>query len=422
MIKAIIGGLLIDGTGKEPLRDPVIIIADKKIQQVGYAGKVDIPADAEVIDAHEMTILPGLMDAHVHIALPFYPPETEWHVASLRVDTPLATLYAAKHVKDLLEAGFTTVRDLGNLQDYTNSVARSVKKAVDRGILTGSRIIYAGGVHMTGGHHDLGTPGMLRKPENVADGIWSVRKKVREVVRSGADLIKISASGGMAGEIEMPWWRNFTLEEIQAITDEAHALGKKVAAHVYTPDLIKHAIKGGVDSIEHGFPLDQEAIALLVEKRIPLVPTLHVFSEWTISTMEGKVPEHQYKKIIDAAKDCVDSFKKAVESGVKIATGSDITLLAPPAPQHGDNSYEIELMVRYGMSNMDAIVASTKNAAEVMGISDQLGTIERGKIADLLIVDGNPLDDIKVLKNKELIRLVIKEGQISVDRRRPKHH
>lgn len=417
MVKAIVGGLLIDGTGREVIKDAAVLIDGKKIIKVGANGQFDIPSGADLIDAHGMTVMPGLMDVHTHIALPFYPPETEWHVASVRVDTPLATLYAAKHVKDLLDAGFTTVRDLGNFQDFTNPVARSVKKAVDRGILLGARVVYAGGVHMTGGHADLGTPAILRRPENTADGVWCVRKKVREAIRSGADLIKISASGGMAGELEMPWWRNFTLEEIQAISDEAHALGKKVAAHVYTADLIKHAIRGGADTIEHGFPLDNEAIKMMIERGIPLIPTLHVFSEWTISTMEGKVPDHQFKKITDTAQACIESFKKAIESGVKIATGSDITLLAPPAPQHGDNAYEIELMVKYGMKEMDAIVASTKNAAEVIGWGEELGTIEEGKIADLLIVKGDPLKDIRVLRDKQAIAVVIKEGQIVVDRR-----
>ncbi len=413
---AIIDCALFDGTGAPLRKHAGVVIEDGKFTQVGDASAIRISKDTKVIKGVGKTVIPGLMDIHVHLASPYYPPETNPMLGKGRTPQTLAMLYAAKHAKDLVEAGFTTVRDVGNNPDCHNAIAMSLKRGIDYGLIPGPRIFAAGCVSMTAGHFDMGNPQWLRRPENVADGVWEVRKRVRELIATGVDLIKITGSGGMSGELEEMWWRNYTLEEIQAITDEAHALGRRVAAHVYTPEPIKTCIRGGVDTIEHGFPMDAEAIRMMKKYDRFLVPTLHVFSERTIKAIEGKVHDHMFKKIQRAADDNRESFKRAYKAGVKIASGSDITIVSPPAPQHGDNAYELELMVRYGMSEGGAIVASTKMAAIALGKADVLGTIEEGKKADLLMLNGNPLDDIKLLQDRPRIELVMKDGGFAVDR------
>ncbi|MDA4128854.1 MAG: amidohydrolase family protein [Thaumarchaeota archaeon] len=409
---AITGGILIDGTGGEPLRDSTIVVRDGKIEAIGARGDIQIPKDADLIDANGKTVMPGMMDAHSHLVGAYWPDNITKLQGVSEATPELVALYAARHGLEMLRAGFTTVRDLGSFlpEDWgSNRVIQSLKKAIERGVIQGPRIVVAGDINMTAGHFDLSTPPWLISPEQTVDGPWAVRRRTRELIRSGVDLIKIAGSGGMAGRLEKPDWRNFTHEEMAAICDEAHALGKRVAAHVYTAPSIKKAIDSGVDTIEHGSPLDDECIALMKKKGLTLVPTLQVFCDKPPGWAE-MVGAFMAGKIFAAAEDTVKSFQRAVKEGVKIALGTDITGFSPPSRQHGDNAFELELMVRYGMTPMQAIAAATKNSAEALDLRET-GILQRGKAADLLVVNGDPLSNISVLRDKSKLEIVMKAGR-----------
>lgn len=407
---AIVGATLIDGTGKGPVSDSAVVVSKGTII---YAGKIDgisIPSGTKRLECSGKIVMPGMMDLHCHLAGAYWPPDRPMYLGMSEASSELLTLYAANHGEAMLRAGFTTVRDLGTFglkADGTNIPIRSLKRSIELGITRGPRIFVAGTIGMTAGHFDMSTPEWLRSDEQTTDGPWEVRKRVRHLVRCGVDLIKIAGSGGMAGRLEEPHWRNYTLEEMTSICDEAHALGKKVAVHVYTEAGIKKAIDSGADTIEHGFPLDDDAIHLMKEKNLTLVPTLQVFFDKPPGWKE-KVPEYMSRKIFQAADACKESFQRAVRNGVKVALGTDITIASPPSRQHGENAIELELMTRFGMTPLQAIQAATGNAAEALGLKN-VGSVEQGKLADILIVDGNPIEDISILKDKTKI-IVIKDG------------
>jgi len=412
--KAIKCGILIDGTGKAPMRNSVVLIEGSRITAVGEEGEVQIPSDAVIIDASGKTVMPGLMDMHVHLGIVEGASGPETLLNLFKASPFLLLLYAAKHAREMLEAGFTTVRDLGMANVMSADVMWAAKpmvtlrKAIEQELLPGPRIVVAGPFCMSAGHFDM-SASRYENFRNPPDGVWEVRKRVRELAREHVDLIKIASGGGTAGEGEEIWWRNYTIDELKAIVDEAHALGKKVASHAYTADTVKNALRAGVDTIEHGSFLDDEAIEMLIEQNAFLVPTLTTYHITEKS-------EYMRRKKEEVKKGVAENFKKAHKAGVKIAAGTDIYLQEHPDPIYGDNAYELELMVRYGMSEMESIMAATKNAAEALGREDELGTIEKGKLADIIIVDGDPLEDIRILQNKENILKVIKDGKIEVDR------
>jgi imidazolonepropionase-like amidohydrolase len=413
------GGTLIDGTGKMPEEDVTILVEGDTISTIGKNST--IPAGAQIIEASGKTVMPGLMDMHVHLGSLFFPlppGEDSQRLAMLKTPPTLKMLYGAKFAKDTLEAGFTTLRNL-DTADYV-----SLRKGIERGLVPGPRLIVSGLVNQTGGHYDLVYPSTWpRSPMETADGIWEVRKLTRHLIyRLGADLIKTMASGGTMGEGEQPWWRNYTVEELKAIVDEAHAIGKKVAAHCSAPVGIKNSVEVGIDTIEHTGHVDRmdpsEFERLLEEmkrKNTILVPTLAVGWANVQSTRGEGVPEYMIEKAKASLPHATKSFRMLHEAGVKMAMGTD-TVGHMPWLQHGDNAVELELMVKYGMTPMEAIVAATRNGAECAGIQDITGTLETGKKADIIVVDGDPLKDIKILKEKEKIHIVIKEGQISVNR------
>lgn len=408
---AITGAKLVDVVRKETVSNSAILIRGENIESVGAVGDFKIPEEAETIDASGKTIIPGLMDAHSHLVGAYWPPNVSKAQGVSEATPELVALYAAQHAGEMLKAGFTTVRDLGSFTPEdrgTNSVIRSLKKAIDLGLVPGPRIVVAGTINMTAGHFDMSTPSWLVRDDQTVDGPWAVRRRTRELIRSGVDLIKIAGSGGMAGKLEEADWRNYTYEEMSAICDEAHALHRKTAVHVYTTDSIRKAIDCGVDTIEHGFPLDDYCIEQMKAKNLYLVPTLQVFCDKPPGWV-NIVPDYMARKIFAAAEECTKSFRRAVESGVKVACGTDITGFSPPSRQHGENAFELMLMVRYGMKPIEAIAAATKNCADAFGLKN-VGAIEAGKLADLLIVDGDPLQNIEILRDKSKIELVMKGG------------
>jgi imidazolonepropionase-like amidohydrolase len=407
-IIAIKGGSLIDGSGKPPIKNAVVVIEGSMITRAGKEEEIKIPGAAEVIEANGKTIMPGMIDAHVHLAS-VVGVDPDAATAILRTPPALLVLHAAKHAREMLEAGFTTVRDVGG--EMIHSEIFSLKRAIKLGLMPGPRIIAAGWVGMTAGHGDImynWEPTWPRKLNDpfCADGVWEIRKRIREFAREGADLIKTASSG------ERPYTpREYTKEELRALVDEAHALGMKVACHSTHAFGTKHAITAGVDTIEHGFGLDDEAIQMMIKSDVILVPTLSLTRPGQSLVVGRKTGEEERER---AEKRRLENFRKAYQAGVKIAMGTDTFRILRDF--WGQNAYEIELMVRGGMSEMEAIVATTRTCAEALGLDNQIGIIDKGKLADIIIVDGSPLDDIRTLQDNKKIHFVIKNGDIVVDR------
>jgi imidazolonepropionase-like amidohydrolase len=394
---------LIDGTGVDPVRGATIVLEGNTITQVDVSGAV--PRDAEVIDAGHLTVMPGMIDCHVHLA------SSTWGVQErLLMPFSLTIAHALNHAQVTLEAGFTSVRDAGG-------TPRGVKMALDQGLFPGPRVrIAVAALSQTGGHGDSIMPnGANVRPTNsemphtVVDGIEGVRRAAREVLRAGADQIKVHTSGGVMSPNDEPGATGFTPDEIAAIVYEARAAGKTVMAHAQATQGIKNAVLGGIHSIEHGIYLDEEVIEEMKRRGTFLVPTL-VAPLWVVRRAEkdpSSVPPYALRKAREVIADHQASFRLAVERGVKIAMGTD-TGVGP----HGTNAEELERMVEGGMTPMQAIVATTKWAAECARIAHLTGTLEVGKRADLLGVDGDPLARIGVLQDKDKLALIVRDGQV----------
>jgi imidazolonepropionase-like amidohydrolase len=283
-------------------------------------------------------------------------------------------------------------------------------------LVSGPRIVAGGWVSQTAGHRDMfPTRDYPRDPEWMADSPWEVRRVVRRMVREGVDFIKTSTSGGAGAHGEEIWWRNWTDEEIAALVDEAHAVGKKVASHSHSAESVKRAVRAGVDTIEHGIYIDDEAIEMMVEHGAYLVPTLSARSERALaSRRSGGSPSDVMRKFETAQAHGMGGFRKAYEAGVKIAMGTDTG--RGLRAYFGKNAYELGQMVQAGMSPMEAIVAATGTAATALGREDDIGTLGPGKLADLLVVDGDPLADVSILEDAERINLVMIGGRAVVAR------
>lgn len=394
-------GTLIDGTGAEPIRNATILVENNGITRIS----TDPPRDAEtVIDASDLTVMPGMIDCHVHLA------SSTWGIQE-RLLTPysLQIAHALNHARITLEAGFTSVRDAAG-------TPRGVKMAIDQGLFPGPRMrIAVSALSQTGGHGDSTMPnGANVRPTNsemphtVVDGIEAVRRASREVLRAGADQIKVHTSGGVMSPSDEPGATGFSPDEIAAIVYEARAAGKTVMAHAQATQGIKNAVLGGIHSIEHGIYLDEEVIEEMRRRGTWFVPTL-VAPLWVVRRAEQdptSVPPYALRKARDVMGDHQASFRLAVERGVKIAMGTD-TGVGP----HGTNAEELERMVEGGMTPMQAIVATTRSAAECARIAQLTGTLEVGKRADVLGVTGDPLSDIRVLQDKAKLALIIKDGK-----------
>jgi len=412
-VLALVGGTLIDGTGAAPTRPCVILLSGAQILAVGTAQEISVPDNAVVIDVAGMTVMPGLIDLHAHLSLA--PSKDPWSAASMDPFTPTQTdlvLWGAAHASKVLEAGFTTVRDAFSFHDNTMSL--SLRMATASGLLVGPRIFTAGYVGSTASEVDMRLSGQIPRPYGrTADGPWEMRKRAREVLRDGHDWIKSFTSGGrVAGaEEEDVWYVNHTTDEMDALADEVHRYGARLMVHATTSDAIMLAVKAGADTIEHGWPLTDEIIEEMVKRGTVLVPTISVYSE------RGLLREQVQTALRNRATRQVEkrlaSFRKAVEAGVKIATGTDI-MASAPTMTHGENAFEITMMVRNGMPPLAAITSSTRTAAEVLGISGWLGTLREGMTADVLVVEGDPLTDITRIETG--VRYVIRDGKVVVDK------
>jgi imidazolonepropionase-like amidohydrolase len=365
------------------------------IAAAGLSRTVSIPKGATRINGRGLTVLPGLIDCHVHLS---------WHgeadvVKAGEQETPTETLLkASRSAAQTLEAGVTTVRDLG-ARDHS---IFALKKAIEKGLTPGPRIIGAGlAICMVGGH-------LRRVIAQEVEGVEQVRKVVREQLDAGAEVIKVIASGGVLTPGTSPDQAQMTLDELSAAVDEAKRAGCKVAAHAHAASGMKNAIHAGVHSIEHATFMDEEAAGLFRKHAVYMVPTLSALATTGACRRGCGIPDDALDKAKAMTKRHQSSFKQAHHRGLLIAMGTDA---GTPFNHHGDNAQELERMVALGMSPMEAILASTSAAARLMGIEDQVGTLARGKGADLLLVDGNPLRSINVLRDRSRIVGVMRAGR-----------
>ena len=406
MILAITNGTLIDGRGGDPLMG-TLLIEGERITALGRQDQVTIPRDATVIDAMGGSILPGLIDCHVHFMVEY--PD---FLRILITPPSLRLLQAIPRMRATLEAGITTVRDAG-------LAPAGLKMAVERGMVAGPRMQVAVSViSQTGGHGDyffpcgvdLGPLGIhfYDVPNAVVDGVEEVRKATREILRAGADWIKLATTGGVLSPSDVPTSYQLTVEEIATAVYEAAAQEKRCMAHAQGFQGIKNALLAGVASIEHGIYLTDELIALLLEKEAYLVPTL--VAPVTVVEFAKEhpdiLPPMMAAKAVGVIEAHQQSFRRAVEAGVKVAMGTDSGV-----GRHGENGRELALMAENGMTPMQAIVASTANAAQLLHLDQQLGTLEVGKLADVVVVDGDVLADMSKMADPGNVKLVLKGGR-----------
>ena len=396
-------GTLLAIPGEAPEDKQSIIIEGKRIVRIedGFVDPASVNGEAILIDLSDKFVLPGLMDMHVHLLGELGP---DSRLDALQVTTSMQALKGAMHAKRTLDAGFTTVRDLGGKPE----AIYALRDAVNDGIVPGPRILAAGSsLAATGGHGDVdGVKAELLTlwtPETICDGPYDCRRATRYAIKYGADWIKITATGGVLSDTATGTDQQMTDDELREIMDTAHGLGVKVAAHAHGTDGINAALRAGVDSIDHGSFLDRESIRLFRQTGAYLVPTLSP-SYKIPAQMEGNpfFTDVIKAKALAASAASKANFGSAYEAGVKIAFGTDSAVT-----RHGENADEFGMMVDSGMTEMDAIRSATVVAAALIEMSETLGTIEPGKIADIIAVDASPLDDITVLED---VAVVIKEG------------
>jgi imidazolonepropionase-like amidohydrolase len=384
---------VIDGTNRT-IERATVVIRGTTIAAVGSDRDLPLPRGTTKIDGRGLTLLPGLIDCHVHLCLGAEPDVVD----AFAKETPALTLLkSSRSARQTLEAGFTTVRDVGS-RDHS---IFTLQQAIDAGLVPGPRIVAAGlAICMIGGH--------ARFIGQEVEGVQQVRAVVRAQISAGASVIKVIASGGVLTPGTSPDQAQMTVEELQAAVEEAHRAGRKVAAHAHGSSGMKNALRAGVHSIEHATLMDEEAAAMMKQQGVFMVPTLSALATTAACRLGCGIPESALDKAKSMTKRHQVSFKKAHRSGILIAMGTDA---GTPFNYHGDNAQELERMVALGMTPMEAIVASTAVAARLIGIQDQVGTIEKGKLADLLLFEGNPLRRIDLLRDRSRIIGVMQSGR-----------
>jgi imidazolonepropionase-like amidohydrolase len=414
MTRVLTGATLIDGTGAAPVPDAAVVIDGDRITAAGPRAALSWPADAEVIDARGRTLIPGLIDAHDHLASHGYGLATRFGLEEPASTTHLRT---ARVLAETLAMGYTTVRDAGGLD-------AGFKLAVEQGLIPGPRLVLAlqiisptGGIGdrvSPSGHDCCGAHDPLLPP-CVANGPDPVRDVVRTMVRAGADVIKTATTGGASSRPgHGPLDAAFSLAEMEALVTESHALGRRVMCHALGGPGLRTALAAGVDSIEHGCYLDEDATLLgqMAVQGTFFVPTLTVY----VYHRESPAP-HVRERAVALHAHHVASVRRALELGVPIAAGTD-------AGGHGHpkNALELKYLVEAGLTPMQALRAATQWAAACLGLEGEVGTIEQGRLADLVLVGGDPLDDVTLLLDPARIELVLKGGVICADRRGPRPH
>ena len=385
------------------------MIDKEYIKDVGPRELVEIPDNTEIINVSGKVIMPGMIDCHDHLSAQGYDLASRW---GLHEPNSLQNLRTASVLSETLSAGYTCVRDAGGLDE-------GFKMAVEEVLYPGPRLVLSIGIiSPTGGladrisgsghgHHTLDP----RLPSGVADGIDAIRSKVREMARSGADVIKFATTGGASSRPgHGPLDIEYTPEETRALVAESNSLGRKTMCHAVGGPGLRMCIEAGTNSVEHGCYLgeDPDLLKMMADNGIFFVPTFEVYEFH--STVSAPHMKARAQALMDIHK---DSMHQALAAGVKVVAGTDAGGFV-----HGDNAREVELLVEKGMSNMQAIQATTGWAAECVGLEHEIGTISAGKLADLLILDGDPLKDISILRNQDRISLIMKNGEVFVDKLR----
>lgn len=373
--RAIHAGQLIDGTGAEPIEDAVVIIEDGRIRAIGAADAVEIPDVDETIDARDRTVMPGIIDGHQHVGFGLRPFQV---------------------LRDNLSWGTTSV-----VSANAGPEGVIMRDAIASGRMGhAARLFVSAVVGATGGH-------MHREDENIAgvdcDGPWEIRKGVRAMANEGVDYIKTAASGGFQWATESVETEDYTVGELRALVDEAHRRHKKVIVHAHSQPGLNHAIEVGCDQIHHGAFIDEEALEGIKERGLDYIPTLYITSQRSYS--REHLPEHMRQRMKEASPVHRAGVTKAHEMGIEMGLGTD--------GNAGDVMLELEELCDCGLSPMEAIVAGTHNTARAMGELDEFGTLEPGKLADLLIIKGDPLKDITLLQQQDNIQVVMKEGEVA---------
>jgi imidazolonepropionase-like amidohydrolase len=398
-ITVIKAGRLIDVAAGKVLTDQVIVIAGDRIRDVGAAGTVTVPAGARVVDLSSKTVLPGLVDTHTHLTSdPSTPP---YHGYGISV--PRVALKGAANARATLLAGVTTVRDVG-AEAYTDVALRD---AINDGDVPGPRMLVSGpALGITGGHCDdnLLAPEFKYESDGVANGADGVRVAVRRNVKYGVDVIKYCGTGGVFSKGDTPGGQQYTAEEVTALVEEAHMHGRRVAVHAHGASGIKVAIRAGVDTVEHASLIDDEGIALAKKNGTWLSMDIYN-TDYTQSEgpKRGELEEF-LRKDREIGETQRENFRKAVKAGVKLTFGTDAGVYP-----HGDNPKQLTIMVRYGMTPMQALQAATVVGADALGKKDDIGVIASGRFADIIAVNGDPLADVREM---ERVTFVMKGGEV----------
>ncbi len=376
-----------------------IVIEGEKIARIAPSSEIKAGPGDTTIDLPDATVLPGLIDMHTHLTFDL----NSLGYQGLGISTAREALHGARNARRTLEAGFTTVRNLGAF-DYSDIALRD---AINDGDVIGPRIVASGpALGITGGHCDenLLPPAFHFQAQGVADGVEAVQHKVREVIKYGADVIKICATGGVLSKGDDPNASQYTLEEMKAIVGDAHRLGRKVAAHAHGAEGVRWASEAGVDSIEHGHLMDDAAIATLKKNGTYLVPTLFLGEYMEKNMDRSDVPEYSKQKMRDVIAAMRKNTGKAFAAGVKVAFGTDAAVYP-----HGLNAGEFHVYVQLGMTPLAAIQTATINASDLLGPKYLVGVLEPGKWADVVAVDGDPTKDVTMLEH---VKFVMKSGAV----------
>jgi imidazolonepropionase-like amidohydrolase len=390
MAIAFVDGPVIVGNGRI-LEHATVLVEGEKIVKVAE-GNVNIPKDAQKIPMDGQILLPGFIDSHIHIGFDCSP---EPMTSALAESQTMTVLKAANFARQTLLAGVTSVKDMGGI----DGIDLELRQAINSGLIPGPRMLASGKlICMTGGHGwQVGLE---------VNGVDEVRKAAREQIKAGADIVKLMATGGVLTPAVEPGSEQLTEAELRAGVEEAHTASKKTATHAMGTKEILNALRAGIDSIEHGVYLDDQAVSLMKERDVPLIPTLSALFNIESKGIEAGIPAFAVEKTLKVKPFHLESIRMAREAGVRIAMGTDAGI---PFNMHGENLAELKLLIDCGFSPMEAIEAGTHVAAQVLGMEEELGTVEEGKLADLVLIEGNPLEDIEILRKREFIRLVMKE-------------